>query len=428
MQDLVKAVSLLKTVYRQMLVDMTNSETALDSRFKKFPSEVWEGKDFIEWAIRVGRTQAFGSYRPGAPLPESQHQPTATMKVPLRFHGGRIGIDTPTMKITRSQRGSFKRSWEYEQEMFKVDYIDYRNEMSWQDGRGVIGLASAAASGTTTVSVDTPGGVAGSINGARFFQPNMRVGVLSADGTTLLATRRVVSVSDDGDEVTFNAALSAAQCPDNAIFVRAPSLNVTDINHVSYNTDAMGLIGMIDDGTYVNEYMGLNRTTTPLARSTVIGGVGALNLDVMQQIVDTMRIVGKGVCNEIWCEYGTRRSFLALQVANRTFVSNGGAANFDVGFKGMALDEDPKFGGAQVKCDKDAPYGMMFFWDTRYACNFENTSFEWADEDGAVMSRVDGVDAYEAVAREYFNRCDEKPNASGRLDDIDHNNVVVHVR
>ena len=428
MQNLTNAAGLLKTVYRQMLTDMCNNETAIHDRFKKMPSELWEGKEEgITWAFRSGRTQAFGSYRPGGPLPESQHQPTQNMKVPLKFLGGRIGIDTPTMKVSRSNRGSFKRAWDYEMDMFKVDFVDYINEMSWGDGRGILAFADSASS-TTTITVDSPGGVVGDINGARFLQPNMRIAILDSTGTTVLAVRRVVSVSDDGDSIVVNSAVTAAQCPDNALIVRAPNLSVTDVADVSYNRDPMGLIGMIDDGTYVNNYMDVNRTTTPLARSTVIPNVGALNLDVIQQLLDTIAQVGRGRPKEHWMSYDTRRSYLALTVANRSFISTGGATNNDIGFKGNAIDEDPRFGGAPIKCDKDAPYGIWFAWDTGYALNFENTPFEWADEDGAIMSRLDGVDAFEAVARMYFNRCDEKPSASGRLDDIDTNVVVAHIR
>lgn len=427
-QTIANAAALLKTVYRQMLVDMVNSETAIHDRFKKMPSELWEGET-IEWAFRTGRTQAFGSYRPGGPLPEAQSQPTSVMNVPLKFLGGRIGIDTPTMKVSRSNRGSFKRLWDYETDMFKVDFIDYINELSWGDGRGIVALASSAGTGITTLAVDSPGGIAGSINGARFCQPNMRIAILDPTSFAVLAVRKIISYSDDGDSIVLNAAVSAVEAPNNALIVRAPNLSVTDVNDVSFNRDPMGLIGMIDDGTYVNNYNGVNRTTTPVARSTVISGVGALSYDIMQQLQDTCATQSRGSrFTEWWCEYGVRRAFLALQVANRMFVSTGGASNFDVGFKGNALDEDPKFGGTPVKVDKDAPYSILFGWNSRHALNFENTPFEWADEDGAVMSRLDGVDAFEAVARMYFNRCDEMPNASGRLDDIDNTIIVAHVR
>lgn len=426
--SLTTSAALLKTVYREMLSDMLPNETALYSRYRKMPSTKWAGKDAVEWPFRTGRTQAFGSYAPGMPLPESQHQPTSSMKVPVKFLGGRIGIDTPTMKIARGDKGAFKDAWQYEMDMFKVDFIDYVNEMLWGDGRGVVAMVNVAGTDSVMLTVDSPMGIPGSINGARFLQPNMRIAILNAAGTAVLCVRRVISVSEDGDSVELNQAVSATQAPDNALIVRAPNMNVTEIAQVSYNKDPMGMSGFIDDGTQVNNYFDVNRTTTPIARSTVIGGVGVLNLDVWQQLLDTIAQVGRGKPNEHWMAYDTRRSYLALTVANRNFISSGGPASNDVGFKGNALDEDPRFGGAPLKCDRDAPYGKIYSWDTQYGLNFELTPFEWADEDGAVMSRIDGVDAFEAVARMYGNYCYERPNCSGRLDDIDTNIVVAHVR
>lgn len=428
MQSLTKAAALLKTVYRDMLSDMLPNETALYSRYRKMPSTKWAGKDTVEWPFRSGRTQAFGSYAPGMPLPEAQHQPTTSMKVPVRFLGGRIGIDTPTMKIVSGDKGAFKDAWQFEMDMFKVDFIDYVNEMLWADGRGIVAVVNVAGTDSTTLTVDSPMGYAGSINGARFLQPNMRIAILDPTGTQVLCTRLVVSIAEDGDSVELNLAVSAAQAPDNGIIVRAPNLSVTEVSKVSYNKDPMGIGGFVDDGEQVNDYFDVNRTTTPIARSTVIGNVGVLNLDVWQQLLDTIAQVGRGKPNEHWMCFDTRRAYLALSIANRNFVSSGGPTNIDVGFKGNAIDEEPRFGGAPLLVDRDAPYGRIISWDSRYGLNFELTPFEWADEDGAIMSRINGVDAFEAVARMYGNYCYERPNCAGRLDDIDTNIVVAHVR
>lgn len=428
MQDLTKAAALLKTVYREMLSDMLPNETALYSRTRRMPSTKWAGKNTVDHAFRTGRTQAFGSYAPGMPLPESQHQPTTTMGIPVRFLGGRIGINTPTMKIVRGDKGAFKDAWQFEMDMFKVDFIDYVNEMLWGDGRGVLAVVGTAGADTTTLAVIDPMGYAGTINGARFLQPNMRIAILNAAGTAVLATRLVSDVSEDGDSVTLNLAVSAAQAPVGALIVRTPNLNVQEIAKVSFNKDPMGMGGWVDDGQQVNDYFGVNRTTTPIARSTRIGSVGVLNLDVWQQLLDTIAQVGRGKPNEHWTSYDTRRSYLAMTVANRNFVSSGGPTNIDVGYKGNALDENPRFGGAPILCDKDAPYSRIISWDSRYGLNFELTPFEWADEDGAIMSRIEGVDAFEAVARMYGNYCYERPNCAGSLDDIDTNIVSAHVR
>ena len=49
--------------------------------------------------------------------------------------------------------------------------------------------------------------------------------------------------------------------------------------------------------------------------------------------------MGRGRPNEHWMAFDTRRSYLALSVANRNFISNSGPTNIDIGFKEFAEKE-----------------------------------------------------------------------------------------
>lgn len=427
MQNQTNFAPMFKIVYRDMYRDLLNSQVKTWDRVKKAESFSWEGET-VKWPLRVGRTHAFGAVRPGGPLPEPQHQKTANMQVPLRYYNGRIEIDTPTIKTSKSNRGSYKRALEFEMDNFKVDFIDHMNEVMWGDGRGVWAVVDTVGSGTTTLSVRDPGGIAYGValNGARFLQPGKRIAILSSDGSTLLCTRRVESYANDGNSVVLNAAVSAAQAPSGGLIVLAPSLTVSDVDDTSYLRDAMGIRGWIDDGTVVNDYFGLNRTTYPITRSSVFSA-GALTLDILQQALDVTEQIGQGRPSEHWMHHSTRRAYLQLTVANRTFMQTAGAANFDLGFKGGALDSNPEFSGKPVMVDKDAPYRTWFGIDWTGAIRFPNTDFEWADEDGAVLRALIDVDAYEARNRMYFNQAHDCPNKSFRIDDIDSTVIVAHV-
>ena len=428
-QSLTNFASMLKLHYRQMVLNLMNNEIAIYNRCKRAPSEVWEGRDVIKWPLITGRSQAFGSGRPGGALPDPQHTPTADMEVPLRFIWGSIGIDAPTMKVAKSDKGSFARALDFEMDRFKEAFFDYLNEITWADGRGVLALVNGAAGSGTTLTVDSPMGIAGSINGARFLQPSMRIGILSADGTSVAGSGyRVESIAADGNSVTVNKALTSGANPDNGIICRAPSLLATDINDMSYLSDPMGMLGMIDDGTYVNDYFGFNRTTQPLARASVFPSVGALNLDIIQQLRDVIDQVGRGKISESWMHHSTRRSYAALTFANRQFISSGAAMDNDAGYKGNLQSKNIECGGVPCLVDKDAPYRQWYDMDWKEAVKFPNTEFEWASESGAILKQVPGVDAFTAYARMFYNMCHGKPLACGRLDDINTNVVVAHVR
>jgi len=427
-QSLTNFASMLKLHYRQMVLNLMNNEIAIYNRCKRAPSEVWEGRDVIKWPLITGRSQAFGSGRPGGALPDPQHTPTADMEVPLRFIWGSIGIDAPTMKVAKSDKGSFARALDFEMDRFKEAFFDYLNEITWADGRGVLALVSAVGASTTTLSVDSPMGIAGTINGARFLQPSMRIAILSTDGSSIASVRRVESIAADGNSVTLNSAVTAGQAPDNGLICRAPSLLTTDVSDVSYLSDPMGMLGMVDDGTYVNDYFGFNRTTQPLARASVFPNVGALNLDIIQQMRDVIDQVGRGKISESWMHHSTRRSYAALTFANRQFISSGGAMDNDAGYKNNLQGKTIECGGVPCMVDKDAPYRQWYDMDWKEAVKFPNTEFEWAAESGAILKQVPGVDAFTAYARMFYNMCHGKPLACGRLDDLNTNVVVAHVR
>lgn len=426
--DLTAYDAILKTVYPRQLVDLLNSDVPIYNSFRKYEKEMWEGKDTVEWPLRVGRNEGFGFGRPRGPIAEAQSQQFTPIKVPLRFGWGRINIDAPTMKVAKTNRGSFKRVLQTEMDGLREDFTDDMNRIIWGDGRGVLALVNVAGTDTTTLTVDSPGGVAGANNGARFLQRNQKIAILSADGSAVTAVRRVATIAAAGTSVTVNAPLSAVQAPDNGIIVRAPNLTLVDVADTSYQREPMGLLGMIDDGTYVNNYFSVNRTTFEVAKSAVLSSVGALNLDVIQQGIDVAAQLGKGKIQEHWMHHSVRRSYLAILVANRRYLSTSGANNHDGGFKGAAIDSDPEFAGKPVKVDKDAPYNTWFGLDTRYGINFENSPGEWVDEDGAILSRIHGSDVFEAVWRWFGNFAYEKPNASFRLDGVNANLVIIHVR
>ena len=114
-------------------------------------------------------------------------------------------------------------------------------------------------------------------------------------------------------------------------------------------------------------------------------------------------------------------------MANLQFISTGGVSANDIGFKGAGLTADAEFNGKPLKVDKDAPFGTIFALDPRYLLRFVNTDFEWADEDGNMLDRVEDVDAFEARSRFFFNTAYDKPNASGRLDGVSAQVVIAHI-
>jgi hypothetical protein len=421
--------AVLKTVYPRPLLNLLVTDVALLKSFQRKEKEVWEGKTGMQWPLQVGRNEGFGFGRSRGPISEAQSMLFTYLNVPCRFGWGRINIDSVLMKTAKSNRGSFVRALQSEMDGLRAAFTHDLNRIIWGDGRGILAYIDGASDGAADITCDAPGGVAGDVNGTRFIQRNQKIALLSSAGA-FTGVKTVSSVAQDATmaTITTTTPVSATEGPDNGFIVRAPNLSITSAGDTSYMLEPMGLRGMVDDSGVVADYFGINRSVYDIACSTVIGSVGALNTDVIQQGIDVASQVGEGRITEHWCHHSVRRAYLAILVANRRYLSTSGANKHDAGFKGNAIESEIEFGGMPVHVDRDAPYGTWFGLDTRYFLNFENTPGEWVDEDGAVLSRVHGSDVFEAVWRWFGQFCCEKPNASFRLDGITANLVVTHVR
>jgi hypothetical protein len=176
----------------------------------------------------------------------------------------------------------------------------------------------------------------------------------------------------------------------------------------------MGLSGIVsasDPGA--GALQGLAVATYPWFVATVGGNSSvnrAISETLMQTAIDTVETVSNGEVSAIYTTYGVRRSYQALLQAQRIFQN---LTKLDAGYDALMYNNKPIF------ADKDAPLNKAFFLDESALKMYTMTeSFEWMEEDGAILSRVSGEDAYEAVA---FNYCElgvSARNAHYRLDDI----------
>lgn len=417
----------LKIVFGPKLIEELVTTCPLVTRFEKADMMTWEGRDTIEYPLHVGRNQGFAYGRERGPIAVAGAEQFVSFKVPLMTGWGRLNITGKVMKVSQSSKGAWKRSLQNAYDGLRMAFLRDKNRILFHDGRGVLALVNGNGADTTTLTVDSPGGVAGTVNGARYLQAGMLIGLSNAAGTALTAIRTITGIGGAGTTVTLDQPISATQAPDNGFVFRFPDPSALTLADSALYKEPMGLLGMIDDGTFVNNYFNVNRTAYPVLRANVFAAVGALNLDTMQQGFDTAATLGETMPTELWAEFSTRRAYLALLVANRRYLSTGGANKHDGGFAGQAVTTDIEFGGVPFKVDRDCPYGTIFGTVWENAMRYENPAGEWIEDDGNLLRMVPGQDTFEAVWRSYDNYAIDRPNACFRLDGINTNIVVAHV-
>ena len=90
------------------------------------------------------------------------------------------------------------------------------------------------------------------------------------------------------------------------------------------------------------------------------------------------------------------------------------------------------FGGIPIMEEKYCPYGTVFGVDSSGFSRYVEVAGEWADEDGAVLSRVgpgttSAQDAFEAFYRIWDNFQNDYPARCFRLDVVTATVVVAHI-
>lgn len=428
-QDTAHLDGILKEVYGPDMPDLINKMTPALDRFEDVRDLEWAGKIYT-YPMKINRTQGVGAYAEGGLLPTPGRIKTVPVRVPVRYWIGRIELTAQAIDFTESKRGAWMPALKMEMDDLIDTLASDRSRAIWGDGRGVIAILNdATASGSATVSVDSPGGYAGSVNGARFLNEGMIIAAINpANGQVRSGIRTVLSVSSDGTEVTFDSAPTASWA-DNDYLVRAMNTSVTDVQDTSYQKEPMGFGGLIDDGGNVSTLFGINRTTVPMWQSTVVRNAGAWSPDVIQRGIDVVAQTGGGNITELWMHQSLRRLYVNSMESDRRYTG----ADLMRPDSGTAALKGGKmtFGGLVLNEDRYAPYGVLFGLDPSGLERYTMERGKWEDRDGAVLQRkgtgIAATHAFEAYYYIWENFGNRYPNRSFRIEGFDVNVQAVHI-
>ena len=424
----------LKEVYGPRIEEQLNIVNPLSEWIDENDSSDWTGRE-VTYPIHVSRNQGVGSSGEGDPLPAAGSQGYAQVKIAEKFNYGRIELTGQVIKSSLQSKGAFTRAMESEVKGLVRDLANERERQCFGAGNGVLCLINATYSTTSgsTVTVDSPFGVTPTTNGTRFLYKAAYYAVITTGTTTVEGTFTVGNtMSSTGISVVASAISTGVTFTDNAYVVR--NKLVTGVStagaHNSLNNEPMGLLGIIDDGTYANTLSNINRTTYPVFKSTVISSVGALNLDVIQRGIDAADQLGGGDFGSngvFFCGYDTRREYLKLLQPDRRY-SGADLMAPDGGTKKAALKGGGEitYGNRPWKVSKAAPYGTLFGMLKGSVTRYIHVRGEWADEDERIFRNVAGYDKWEAFYRIFDNYHSDRPNECFRLDGITTTVQVIH--
>ena len=425
--DLTAYDSMFKDFYGPKVISLINKKTKLQESFtKNGDSDMSDGRQ-VMYPIHTARNVGAGAVGENKILPVAGNQVTATVKIGYKYNYGRIQLTMQTIKASKTNKGAFKKSLEFEMKGLINDLARQRNRQLWGFGVGILARVNGEQTTSATINIKDPYGVDGTVGAGRLLQvDDVVVFVRSATPTTATdsdivgstTTSVVSSVDLTAGTVTFDA-VTGATLNDDDMIILAPGATTGES---SLNREVMGLLGIVDDGTYVGTLFNIVRSTTTQYKSTVIAHNSDLTFRVLQRAEDAADEKG-GAINQWWSHHSVRAEYIAALVVGKRFVGDQNMKP-DAGIAGAGLTKDVAFNEHPWKVDRMCPYGMIFGLDTSNNVRYVNQEGQWAEDDGSVLGRVLNKDVYEGRYRIFDNFHNERPDSCVRIDGV---NATVDV-
>ena len=439
----------LKTFYLPAIQEQLNHDTILADLIDVNEEDVSGREAKIE--MGYGKTTGIGARGDGEALPAANYQKHKQATVPMQYNYGRIQVSGPTIAATRDERGAYAKVLDREIQGVVRDLKKDINRQLWGAGHGLLVRWRSTGSDTSyTIQKKYRGNSAGgdgfgSTFGAKYIDTgdpltpvvatisSATTGTYvvdatdiapsaiakSADYDTLTVTDPSVTEAVGTFYVQFNNAVANLGAEGQAAGVNRKEMmglrgivTDTDLDNISFNDGT-------NTGLTVNDPLqGLAVATYDWFTATVdshtsgrYAGQRALTLNLMDKMFDSVE-------EEAGQNYGPdlilttralRREYTDLCRADRRFVNT---MTLDGGWK--AID----YNGVPFTVDNDAIDGEIYFLTTKDINLYRMSDYDWMNKDGAVLSRVSGYDAYEAVLFRYAELGCSRRNSHGVITDL----------
>jgi hypothetical protein len=238
----------------------------------------------------------------------------------------------------------------------------------------------------------------------------------------------VTAVDNAGTTVTLDSSTLTGWTANDYV-VMAANASVTDLLDTSFEAAAWGMPALVDDGTYRDNYFGIQRSLVYALQSYVVGSLGAMSMDAAQRMADVLFNKLGGVIDAICMHTSTRREWLKITDADRRYTGSD-LRNPDPSTKAFTQG-DITVDDVKIKALRNIGLDQAFFLDTKKAgfTRYIAEPGKFMDRDGSMWLRAGtGSTARHAYEATYFRRIQnfcKNPGVCGRWDGITGQTLVV---
>lgn len=400
----------LKIDYLGPVRDQLNNSSVTMSMLEQ-REEDFQGKQ-LYLPLHTGRNFSIGSRAedvqlPGGTSQGSQIYDNAIFGVSYQY--GRIRVTGPTIRASRNNKGAFIRAVDAEMRGVTRDLRQSVNRQILRLGDGELTECDDNSGPSLTVLC----------NSTKYLQPGMIVDIV---------TRSTGAAIASGDSATVDTILSPTSFTVLAPVTTLPTESVALED--TYGRDIWGLETVISDvnppvlsgnQAATSLFGGIDRTANAFWRASMtthtgtFGGVGGNALDQMQLTIDTADIRTDSDINMLITSHAIKRSYASVLESLRRYPP-GGEITLSSGYKALEFNGMPLVSDKDLETLSDGTAAeRIYFADSSTMWIAHMGDWDWMQEDGAILNRIPGRDAYEAILFRYFNLVSDQPNANAAL-------------
>jgi hypothetical protein len=403
----------LKVWYLPTMQKLLNNSTILLSRIQKDSStQNPDGKSFTV-AIHSQRNDLAGiGIAELGDLPEDGNQGVINAIVPNKYTYSKIKFTGPVVRASRTNAGAFVKVADFETRQALVDMKRRVNQLFNGDGTGALAYC-IANDVATPISVDDNQGypthhlLSGQTN---------RVNIVSSVDHTTLRNSAVINVTAIGTPTSTSVPLTISG---GGTFATTADGDYLVPYGATPGYQMMGILGIISDsdpvnagGLLANGLHGLTVAAQPNWKAQMIGSestrrdISTTDLQRLLTLITTNTAYDEAAVKFFLTHPFTKDKFVELMLNERGYYNE---MTLDGGFEAVLYNKKP------IVADPQARRGRINAIVPEAMAIFRTSDFEWMEDDGSVLSRVSGKDAYEAVLFHYGDLACLVRNAQGAI-------------
>lgn len=412
--DLTAFDDILKIDYLGPVRDQLNNSSVIIGELEK-REEDFQGKQ-LYLPLHTGRNWSVGSRAedvalPGGTTQGSQQYENAVYGMSYQY--GRIRITGPTIRASRNDKGAFLKAVDSEMRGVTKDLRQILNRQILRNGDGELTECNANSDVALV-----------SCNSTKYIKVGQTIDIIDQSAGTKISLGDSINVDAVNSATTFTVPASVTTTTDEIVVLEDTHgddmwgleaiISTSNPPVRSGNQAATSLLGQINRGTAGNEFW----QATITAHSGTFGGTSGNALDTMQETIDKADIATDSDVGLLVTSHALKRSYATVLQTLRRYPP-GGEITLSSGYRALEFNEMP------LVADKDAEtlsdgtaFERIYFVDRSTMWIAHMGDWDWMDLDGAVLSRVNNRDAYEAVLFRYLNLVCDQPSANGALTGI----------